>query len=777
MKINRPVTNWKLWGVFTLLLFGVSGVTDALAQEQSEAAKGDSLEEIMVTARKREENIQDVAIAMTALSQTEIDRTFARDLKDLSSISPNLVIDDTAQGPGGVAAIYIRGVGVADVEKSFDPAVGVVVDGLFIGANTGSILKSIDIARIEVLRGPQGTQFGRNTIGGVINVERTKPTGVYGAKFRASYGNYDTYGIEGIFNFPLTDSIAVKLSASKHDQRKGYYKNVVSGQSIGSENYESVGVNVLWTPNDSMELEYTFNHENTDQDTPPLLNTGQPQHLFCAVYGYCSPSVDSTITGDRRAVASVALRPPDPNGSIFNVSTTDQLLPTDFNANFNSYTHIVEFRWAINDDYSFDAIYGHWNSSEKVFTDWDGTPEMLYHTDRPADWKQDSLELRMTNGGSDAFSWVAGVFLWKSSFDIRLRSYIGFAAPGLVLDIAQFGYQDTKSRAAFFEGDYRFTDNWTLTVGGRYTKDKKTSRARGFVDTSIPLSGGAPVDFAPGLSGDPKDSWNQFTPKVSVKYQYNDDSMAYASWTNGYRSGGFNSRVNSYSEAITPYNQETVTNYELGIKTETMNKRLRLNADVFWMNYKDKQEEIHLPDTLSGTGQKTVVANAATAEMKGAELELQANVTDNLYVRANVAYLDASYKDFLFDDDGNPATPMVDYSYLKPRRAPKWTGNIDATYEWPVGENSVWARVSYHYIASDYTDFTNAPELRNAPQNLIDASINYDYGTTRFSLFGRNLTNEDGYMIGYDVAGIWSYAATRPPRTWGVEVTFQFGGK
>ena len=216
--------------------------------------------------------------------------------------------------------------------------------------------------------------------------------------------------------------------------------------------------------------------------------------------------------------------------------------------------------------------------------------------------------------------------------------------------------------------------------------------------------------------------------------------------------------------------------YELGVKTESLDGRLRLNANVFFMNYDDKQEELHLPDTLSGTGQKTVVANASTAEMKGVELELQANVSDAFYLRANLAYLDASYKEFEFDDDGDPNTPLVDYSDLDFRRAPKWTGNIDGTYEWDLsGGNVLWARVAYHYLGAHETNFDNSPELHNDTQHLIDASINYDFGKTRISLFGRNLADEDGYMIGYDVAGIWSYAAVRPPRTWGIEVTHEFG--
>ena len=189
------------------------GVTPAsIAAEEGVAG----LEEIVVTARKREESLQDVGLAVSALNKTEIQRMFARDISDLASVSPNLIIDDTAQGPGGVAAIFIRGVGVADVEKSFDPAVGVVVDGIFLGANAGSLLRSIDLASVEVLRGPQGTLFGRNTIGGLINVSHTQPTGEFGAKLRAGIEDYDTYYADAIINFGIVEDLAAKVLSLIH---------------------------------------------------------------------------------------------------------------------------------------------------------------------------------------------------------------------------------------------------------------------------------------------------------------------------------------------------------------------------------------------------------------------------------------------------------------------------------------------------------------------------------------------------------------------------------
>jgi len=256
------------------------------AQEQMST----SLEEIVVTARKREESLQNVGLAVSALSQTEIARTFARDITDLAFVSPNLIIDDTAQGPGGVAAIFIRGIGAADVEKNFDPAVGVVSNGIFLGANAGSLLRSIDLASVEVLRGPQGTLFGRNTIGGLINITNTQPTGELGAKLRAGVEDYDTYYGDAIVNFGITDDIAAKATLAKRDQQEGYYENITEGGDAGRNDYQAYGLNLLWDVSETLAFEASYQNEETDQDTPPLLNTAQERHAFCSGFGFCSPS-------------------------------------------------------------------------------------------------------------------------------------------------------------------------------------------------------------------------------------------------------------------------------------------------------------------------------------------------------------------------------------------------------------------------------------------------------------------------------------------------------
>ena len=722
-------------------------------------AQAGVLEEITVTARKREENLQDVALSVSAMSGSEIERTFARDIKDLAFISPNLIIDDTSQGPGGNAAIYIRGIGVADVEKNFEPAVGVTIDGLFIGANSGAILRSIDLAAVEVLRGPQGTLFGRNTIGGTINVERSRPTGEFGGKVRAGYGDYDTYWLDAILNFGVTENLAVKLSVAKNDQQEGYFTNTNTGDDNGAVDYKSYGINLLFSATDTLEFEYTYQNEETDQDLPPLVNMAQPDTLFCSAFGLCAQSVTTPSSGDRYRVNTLIFQPttaslsPAPD-QIVTSPVADLILNKD-DATFDAETHIFETRWDISDSLRLNYIYGSYETEETIVSNWTSEAVMLFGTDRPAEYEQESHELRFTYDAGGALKFVVGAYFWESEYDIRLRSWITFAVPGTVLDIPQNTHQETDSTALFFEGDYSFNDKWTLTLGGRYTEDEKLSEQRGNLSTA---------------PNDPSEKWEKFTPKVSVRYRINDGAMLYATYSRGYRSGGFNGRVDELASATIPYNPETVDNYEMGFKSELAEGRVRLNGALFYMDYKDKQEEIGLP-SQGATGQRISVFNAANATMKGAELELQALVAEGLSVRANIGYLDSKYDDFTFNDGFG----IVDNSGLEFRRAPEFTGSLDATYEWQVGAGQAWVRGSYHFIGEHFIEQTNRPELANDAQHLVDLSVNYALSKVTLSLFGRNLTKEDGWAHGLNVSGLWAYAAPRAPRTWGAEVTYNFG--
>ena len=734
------------------------GLTPALAlggqAVLAQSSQNLQLEEIIVTSRKRAENLQDLALSVSAMGEQEIQANFATDVRDLIFMSPNTVLDDTNQGPGGVAAAYIRGIGVSEVEKNFDPAVGVVIDDVFLGTMSGSLTRAIDLASVEVLRGPQGTLFGRNTIGGVIKMERSRPTMKFGGKVRASYGDYDTTKFDGLLNMGNGDTLGVKLTGSYHEQAEGFYDNVVTGRKDGQSEYTSLGVNVLWIPTDNFELELTAVTEETEQDSNILLNVGQPGQLFCDAFGYCSPSTSKPITGDRYKNAQLyenALLPGGANPNFDHNGLSEE------DTTFDADTLQFEARWDINDDFKLEYIGALWETEEEIITDFDGTPDILFHTDRPAEYEQTTHELRLTYDAGGKLRGTVGAYSWDSEYEIRLLSWIGFAVPGIVLELPQTTNQESESLALFFEGDYDLSDSWTLTAGLRYTEDEKTTAQAG------------------GVTAGNDEKWDELTSKLALKYDINDDSMVYGLYTRGYRAGGFNGRVDSLETATTPYDPETVDNFELGYRSSWNGNTLIFNATLFHMQYDDKQEEIQQPSATSGTGQVTRVVNAAEATLQGLELELTWLVAEGLTVRSNLGYLDAEYDDFSVNLGTSDAPLIADFSDLNIRRAPDLTFGLSANYEWDIGPGMANLWGSMRYLDEHEVDFANKPELTNDSQALFDASLTYEWDQFYTSVFGRNLTAEDGYQIGFDVAGLWSYAAPRAPRTWGIEIGMRFG--
>jgi iron complex outermembrane recepter protein len=744
----------KAGGIFTVAsALGIALAADvAWAQE---AANSGGLEDIVVTARKREENVQDVPASISALSAGELARRFDSDVRDFADSSPNIVIDDTQQGPGGVAAVYIRGIGVADVEKSVDPAVGVVFDDVYIGQSSGSLLKAIDIDRVEVLRGPQGTLFGRNATGGVINIARSRPTYDLTGKARVTYGRFDTLKLEGVVSTGLSDKVAVKVSGA-YEKSDGYFYNRFFDQPGQRSEFYALSGALLFEPTDNLRLLVTYDHQDTKQDPPQLVAVNRPTDLFCTGYAQCSPSPGVPTSGD--AYTSVS------NGRL------------EKNATFKLDMATAKATYDLSSDMQLDYIFGWLKTKETIHQDFDSAPLTLYHTDRPARWRQTTNELRLTKGGTGPLTFVLGAYHWDSRYTINLKNYIGFAGPPL-LTSAQDVTQTNKSWAIYGEADYKLTEKLTLTLGARYTKDKKTSLVN---DKTIFFYGSLveanPVGSAPGtivMTAPVKASWSKFTPRVSLRYAFTDDAMVYALWSRGYRGGGFNGRPATVRAATIPYDPETLDNYEIGFKTQFADGRVRLNGAAFLMKYKDMQQDLDVPVPGSSTGRENRTINASSAELKGIELDLTAQFTPNLKVNANVGYLDAKYKNFVADIF-NSGTP-VDATFLKIRRAPKWTWSAGATYETDIGEDaSAWITGDVHYIGAHEITFLNNPNLRNGGQYLVDASINVRLNKTTVSLFGKNLADEKGWTIGYDVQGVWSYAAPRPRRTWGVAVTQTF---
>jgi iron complex outermembrane receptor protein len=753
---KQTLQNLPMVVAAALTLVSLAAADLAYAQESV-------LEEVVVTARKRAENQQDVAGAVIALGAEQLSRRSDMDLQNLANAAPSVIIDDLQQGPGSPAAIAIRGIGTTDVEKSFDPTTGVVVDGIFIGANSGAMVKALDLQSIEILRGPQGTLFGRNSIAGVVNITRRKPGKEFGGELRGIYGNYEESQFDGYVNAPVNDQLSFKLAAA-FEQHQGYFFNRTLGQSTGKQNFLTFSPSVVYRPTDSLEFYYRFDRNEQEQDANTVLNLAQPNQMFCFYYDQCAQSVTSPQSGDRYVVLQ------DEPGK---------------DANFDSDMHILNARWDVAAGYRLEYLFGYFTTDEKVRQDWDGTPLTLYHTDRPAQYVQRSHEIRLTHATDSALSYTVGAYAWNSNYRIDLLSYIGFfdfffgLPPGTVgvVPISQTVAQHTDSYAGFFEGDYKFSDAWTLTLGGRYTRDKKDS---GLIDPGMPQLA------TKGSLNDPfEKTWSEFTPKVSLRYRASPDLMVFGLYSKGFRAGGFSGRPGTYEAASIPYNPETVDNFEVGMKSEWLDHRLRFNASAYFMKYNDKQEEQSVP-TGVGTGQQTIVVNAATAELKGLEVELLAIPAPGLTLALSLGVLDAKYKKFTELDvsgcvpDETCVPVEVDISYLKLRRAPKITATFTPSYEWAAGGGTASVQASWHYIDALELTFYNSPQSHNSAQNILDATVSYQYEKTTFSVFGANLTDEDSWSQAYDVGtsrtfpGYWTYGTTRPPKTYGLRISHKF---
>jgi iron complex outermembrane receptor protein len=758
VRFGSSAADWRLivlalamiWVGQTVTAQEATTTAPAPAAAPAEPQDDSMLEEIIVTARKREENLQDVGSSVSAIGRAELARRSDIDLQNLANTAPNLIVDDIQQGPGSPAAISIRGVGTTDVEKNFDPTVGVVVDGVFIGVNSGAMLRALDLQSVEVLRGPQGTLFGRNSIGGVINITRGKPSFEgWGGEVRAGYGNHSDRQLDGYVGVPLGEKLAVKLAGALR-RTDGWFDNLTLDREVGDVAYSSVSPSILFRPIEDLEIYYRYDRTWQDQDANTVQNLAQPGQVWCFFYGECAAGRRTPQSGNRYEVLQNG---DDPYQSFFN---------TDL--------HIANVSWDINENFSLEYVFGEFRTEEEVFQDWDGTSRTLYHTDRPAEWNQQSHELRLNYGG-ERLNVTGGVYIWNSDYRIDLTSYIGFGdflfglPPGTVLTVEQTVEQETDSWALFFEGDYQITDDLTVTLGLRYTNDEKTS---GLVDVLMPQLA------TEGSLGNPfEESWDEFTPKVGLRYQLNDALMFYFLYSRGFRAGGFNGRPGTYAAASIPYDPETVDNFELGWKSEWFDSRLRLNGSLFYMKYDDKQEEQSVP-TGGGTGQQTLVVNAAKARVYGLEIDLAAYITEQFSIAANLGVLEAEYEKLI-----DPIT-LTDLSDLELRRAPPVTFTLSPTYTLEALGGVFTAQMDWRFIGDQELTFLNSPQSHNPSHHVLDASLSYRWNDTTFSVWGLNLNDDRSWSQAYDVgtsvtfAGLWTYATTRPPRAYGFRIVQAF---
>ena len=799
------------------------------AQVHAQRSTTSQIEEVVVTAQKREENMQDVAISMSAMDANTIEKTFSRTIDEITGMSPNLVINPILGN--GTVGVSIRGMQHAEVEKSFDPAVAIYQDGVYLATTTGALLNIWDAERVEVLRGPQGTLFGRNTIGGLVHVIRSKPTGEFGGKIVGTFAEDSQTDVKGLINLPEFAGFSVKLSATSIKGGE-YIDNPSRGTTDGENDLTTFAADILWAPTDNFDLRLIYDRIDDETPTRPVVALTAPGEAFGA---FC---------GDNCAVGKTS-------DALYTTFTTQEqfaALRTD------SYT--VHANWQFAEDHKLALIFGDRQTDELARNEFDGVAADIFWTDRPTEENQTSYELRLESDWSDSLRSTVGVFFWDGDYTLQqntgLFNIVNPLVPGssdgqpkslLNLTTSPLYHQEVESTAVFGQVDWDITDRLMLSLGGRWIDEEKEAcmtvtgyssnvmdqlmgvpkRSVDYVDTagyektlethpafpagsSVAGSWGvncpswAASVYDPTFDGSA--SWDDFTPRVGVQYSF-DNGMAYVTYSEGFRSGGFNGRATAPGNTG-PYDPESVKSWEAGAKFTLADNRFQVNLAAFTVKYDDKQEDIVKPGE-DGQATLTIVQNASSATMDGLEMDFTWVIAEGLSLRGNVGLLDASYDDFL----ASSATGTVDLSSVALRRAPDMTAGLGLLFERQMTEghwfvatlNYTWKDDYYISASANGGDKTISPAQGGAGYvdnpslvdsfGLLDASINWETENWTISLFGKNLTDETYLMSFLDVGGnvvasgpgnttpvyspgLWSFGTPNRPRYFGAEVQFKF---
>lgn len=734
------------------LAFAVTALPAAAQNDEGRSNATTMLEEVVVTARKREESAQDVPLAITAFNAAQIDALKVRDLTNMAVGMPNVALDDIATTRGS-ANFSIRGLGINSSIASIDPTVGLFLDGVYLGNNVGVIFDMFDVASVEVLRGPQGILFGRNVTGGAILVNTKKPGDEFEARFRGAVdgggdGGNNTY-LMGSVGGAVSDTLALKLSAYYNDD-EGWFKNPFDGSNQGAIEQTMIRPVVVWTPTDNTELILRYEYTDISGDGPVSQTHTNGSGVSGAFASFERDSFDFSI---------------DEKGF--------QKVKTDFvSAELNI---DVDFG-----DGTITNIFGWRESESSSNADIDSQPVWIFHAPAWLNTDQVSNELRYSGRFADRSNVTAGVYYFENALNYHERRELLGIATGGVAPAAVFdggGDYDVKTLGLFVAVDYDLSDRWTLNTGLRYTKEEKDASIASLsanigLPCNVVTTQDCPFDFVDS------DSWNNVSPKIGLTYQVDSESLVYMHWTQGVRSGGYNLRNTSFNPADTPgpFDEEIVDNFEVGYKST--HEWGRLNAAVFYNTIDDMQREINLPGPI---GVIQLIRNTADATITGLEVDGTISLTDNLLLLASVGVIDASYDEVRFDLNSDGVVDEADKALDLPRAA-ELTYSIGFTHTVDIGQwGYLSSRINYAYRDdSAYTD-SNLGFITD--QQILDAGLDFSSndGHWVFSLYGRNLMDEVKHggdtQLPNDIGGVptgGTFSPLAKGRVIGAEVTWSF---
>ncbi len=733
----------KTWSVKGLSLMGAASAALATGLLPAAAAAQESgLEEIVITAERRSANLQDTPIAVTALTESALDSFGVAVINDLAALVPNLTATTGPQGSGD-ANFFIRGVGQLDFNVTNDPGVGLYVDGVYFARTIGAALDSGDIAQIEVLRGPQGTLFGRNTLGGVVSATTKKPElGTFGGSLNGVYGERERREVEGAFNAPLGDKAAIRIGGFMRFQ-DGFAYNPTQQTDTGLTDRRGARAAFKLEPTSKLTIDLSADWT--------LDKSNQAPSVLLAI----SDSILGLVPAD------TASQVQDPD----NFYTTYQSASSKSRNEATGATLTLTYDLG---GATLKSISAYRTLDGLSEGDFDGTSYAIYDQVAVTDQSQFSQELQIS-GTAGRLDYLAGLYYFAESADQVLDLCY---SPGLGVPTTagtpcsswvQGSDQETKSYAGFGQVRYNVTNTVSLTAGGRYTFEEKDIIANHYFDF---------VNFTVPIVTDLVDSadFEKFTPKLGVEYKPNTDLLVFASYAQGFRSGGFNGRIISSAaqtvdNSVPSYDPDTNDTYELGFKSDLIDSRLRLNGTLFYSAYKDIQQSIS--DAVVGFR----IANAGDADLYGFEIEATAVPIEPLRLSASVGYTNSEFKNVpstVGDNNGN----VLPFS-------PEWTLAFAADYRFALGAlGSITPHIDYRWQSDQYFTAANSPLELQEGYGLLGTRVSWADANDKFtvSVFGLNITDEEYYTFGQDTLANQGVATAYlgKPSEWGVSAGVKF---
>ena len=780
----------SLAGLFIAAPAAIAQDAQAPAAAEAAAAPDGGIEDIVVTARRREESLQDTPIAISAVSGDAIAARGLDNVTQIGDFTPNVKFNSSVpvSASNATAAIFIRGIGQNDYQLSADPGVGLYLDGVYISRGVGNVLDVLNVERIEVLRGPQGTLFGRNTIGGAVSVTTKKPGDILAGSIDLTTGSFERAQVKASIDIPLAEGVYTSFSGFYH-RRDGYVKGVVPGApDLGNTNQLAGRFALRLEPTSDVTIDIAVDGTRAREESAPNVLIAQDETapaaatwnaLYSGAPGICTDMTNPARLSDQRCYNSQWALAPYRHGGTFttvsDVFNNSSRKPYQSASNLNIWGVSGVLSWNLTDAVTFKSITAYRKVTGFWTRDSDHSPASIVQTN--SDWKQDQFSQELQLGG-EAFdkrlNWLLGAYYSNESGNHRDLVNIVDAVflSGAVLD--------GKSYAVFGQATYEIVPDLNLTAGVRWTEDQKTfNNANQYVVEAGFLTGapfnpdgsglqdGDPLMGPLGQSSTIKD--RAWTPMASLSYRWSSEVLTYASYSKGFKGGGFTQRVFPPFANIPSFKPETSEPYEIGVKTDLLDRKVRLNAAAFVNNYDNLQITVNDP-TL---GFAPIIQNAAKARIKGIELELQARPTDALRIDAGLGYLDAKYRQV--DIRALNAGVSTD-THLQ--NAPKWTLSAGASYAFELGgSGKLTPRVDWSYRSRVYNDAVNTPLLVQDGYHLLNASIGYTDAGERWSvnLGVKNLTKEVYLGSGYadSFGGIFEGVYGRP-REWYLSAGYKF---